>query len=87
MPVMNLIEESEYGLEIEIHGRWLTKDGKRRKRDVHNLAKCIQDVIADKTGVDDSIFSETCIKRVDSDKAFILVTIREVLKNGETVAV
>ena len=74
---MSLDEESEYSLSIEVHGKWLTKEGKRRKRDVHNLAKCIQDVISEKAGVDDRVFQETCIKRVDDEETYMLISIKK----------
>lgn len=45
-------------LSLHFAGNWETKDGQPRKRDVSNVQKGLEDVLADFLGVDDKWFYE-----------------------------
>jgi UDP-N-acetylglucosamine 2-epimerase len=63
-------------VRVEIHEKWLTKDGAPKRKDIANREKFLIDSIFDAFGWDDKgIFKHIMIK-VQSEKEFAVVTIK-----------
>ena len=77
MPPYKVEPDTKYYLNAEFHSRWHYKNGKNKRADIQNLTKVLVDAIFERLGVDDSWLYSFCCQKVEDEKAFTYVVLRE----------
>lgn len=68
VPRFDVPEDGRVGIRFSVHDDWYFKNGKMRKKDVHNLCKVLTDLVTEKMGFDDSLVWEFQAVKVQDKK-------------------
>jgi len=78
MPPCIFDKDTKFHLNAEFHGKWTYKNEKNKKADIQNLTKVLIDAIFERLQVDDSWLYSFCCQKVEDDKTFTYVVLKEV---------
>ena len=76
-------EEVLLKVTTEIHEDWYTKKGLVKRKDIGNREKFLVDSVFDALGMDDKFIFEHTMKKVQSNKEFAIIIIKEYKKKNE----
>ena len=74
-PLPDISDDKPLKIAIEVYGKWYTKDGKIRTRDIQNSEKVLIDAIFEKIGINDSHIFYKTTKKIQSEEDYIVVEI------------
>jgi len=64
---------TEYACTMTFHGNWFTKSGKPKRKDAHNYASTLVDIVCEHLGIDDSLIFDFRIKKKQDVQEFVHV--------------
>jgi len=71
------VDDKKLKVTVEIHENWYTKDKKIKRVDLANREKFLIDSVFIALGIDDKLIFEHCMRKIQDDKEYAVVTIEE----------